>query len=58
MAPKKVLIIGMDGFTWRIGRDLIDKGLMPTLAKLTGLCYNLFLFKILSSMAGKPGTIL
>ncbi len=35
MAPKKVLIIGMDGFTWRLGRDFIDKGLMPTLAKLT-----------------------
>lgn len=31
---KKVLIIGLDGFTWNLGRDLIEDGVMPNLAKL------------------------
>ncbi|HEG43533.1 MAG TPA: hypothetical protein ENH94_05745 [Phycisphaerales bacterium] len=31
---KKVLIIGMDGFTWNVGRGLIDQGHMPNLAEL------------------------
>ncbi len=31
---KKVLIIGMDGFTWDIGRDLMAEGVMPNLARL------------------------
>lgn len=35
MAEKKrVLIIGLDGFTWNIGKRLLDEGVMPNLAKL------------------------
>ena len=34
MDTTKVLIIGLDGFTWRIGKKLIQKGYMPTLSKL------------------------
>jgi len=33
-AKKRVLIIGLDGFTWRLGRDFIAEGVMPNLAKL------------------------
>jgi len=33
-ASKKVLIIGMDGFTWDIGKNLMAKGVMPNLARL------------------------
>ncbi len=31
---KKVLIIGLDGFTWRIGKNLIEKKIMPNLGGL------------------------
>lgn len=31
---RKVLIIALDGFTWRLGRDLMAEGVMPNLAKL------------------------
>ncbi len=31
---KRVLIIGLDGFTWRIGRKLAREGHMPCLSKL------------------------
>ena len=34
MNSKKVLIIGLDGFTWRIGKRLIQEGHMPTLRQL------------------------
>jgi len=33
-AKKRVLIIGMDGFTWRLGRKFISEGVMPNLAGL------------------------
>jgi predicted AlkP superfamily phosphohydrolase/phosphomutase len=31
---KRVLLIGIDGFTWRIGRDLMTSGTMPNLQKM------------------------
>ena len=31
---KRVLIIGLDGFTWRLGRGFVSEGLMPHLAQL------------------------
>jgi len=31
---KKVFIIGMDGFTWRLGRHFMAEGIMPNLAHL------------------------
>ncbi|MCK4628551.1 MAG: alkaline phosphatase family protein [Sedimentisphaerales bacterium] len=34
IAKKRVLIIGMDGFTWRLGRDFMSEGVMPNLANL------------------------
>ncbi|MHC5182891.1 MAG: alkaline phosphatase family protein [Planctomycetota bacterium] len=34
MDKRKVLIIGLDGFSWRIGRKLIREGHMPALSKL------------------------
>ena len=33
-AKKRVLIIGLDGFTWTLGRQLMDEGVMPCLAQL------------------------
>jgi len=33
-AKKRVLIIGIDGFTWRLGRAMISEGVMPTLASM------------------------
>jgi predicted AlkP superfamily phosphohydrolase/phosphomutase len=41
MYKKRVLIIGLDGFTWQVGSRLIQEGLMPTLAGLQGKgCYG------------------
>ncbi len=34
MKRQKVLIIGLDGFTWTVGKKLIQDGYMPTLGKL------------------------
>ena len=34
MAKRRVLIIGLDGFTWCLGQRLLDNGVMPCLAKL------------------------
>ena len=31
---RRVLLIGLDGFTWRLGRRFIDEGVMPNLARL------------------------
>ncbi len=31
---KRVLIIGMDGFTWKLGADFMKEGIMPNLASL------------------------
>jgi len=31
---KRVLIIGLDGFTWRLGRDFMSEGVMSNLANL------------------------
>lgn len=31
---KKVLLIGLDGFTWKLGHALMAEGVMPTLARL------------------------
>ena len=31
---KRVLIIGLDGFTWQVGKRLISDGIMPCLGKL------------------------
>jgi predicted AlkP superfamily phosphohydrolase/phosphomutase len=40
-ARKRVLIIGLDGFTWRLGRDFMAEGVMPHLAKLLqGGCHG------------------
>lgn len=33
-AEKRVLIIGLDGFTWRLGRGFMAEGVMPRLAAL------------------------
>lgn len=33
-STKRVLIIGIDGFTWRLGRGFMAKGIMPNLASL------------------------
>ncbi len=33
-AKKRVLIIGLDGFTWRLGRDFMSEGVMGNLANL------------------------
>ena len=33
-AKKRVLIIGLDGFTWQLGRKFISEGVMPNLAEL------------------------
>jgi predicted AlkP superfamily phosphohydrolase/phosphomutase len=35
MHRRKILIIGLDGGTWRILTPMIERGLMPTLKKLT-----------------------
>jgi len=42
-ARKRVLIIGLDGFTWRLGHDFMAEGLMPHLKELVqgGCCGNL-----------------
>jgi len=42
-ARKRILIIGLDGFTWRLGRDFMAGGLMPHLKELAqgGCCGNL-----------------
>ena len=34
MCKKKVLILALDGFTWRIGKRLVNEGQMPVLAGL------------------------
>ena len=31
---RRVLLIGLDGFTWSLGRDFIANGVMPNLARL------------------------
>jgi len=31
---KRVLLIGLDGFTWRLGRDFMAEGVMPVLARM------------------------
>jgi predicted AlkP superfamily phosphohydrolase/phosphomutase len=43
MGSRKVLIIGIDGFTWNIAKDFVDEGVMPTLAGLIaeGTCGDL-----------------
>ncbi len=43
LSAKKVLIIGIDGFSWRAGRNLMAEGVMPNLARLveTGCHGNL-----------------
>ena len=33
-AKKRVLVIGLDGFTWKLGREFISEGVMPNLANL------------------------
>ena len=40
---KRVLIIALDGFTWRLGREFMAEQLMPHLAQLVegGCCGNL-----------------
>ncbi|MBN2377107.1 MAG: alkaline phosphatase family protein [Sedimentisphaerales bacterium] len=42
MAEKKrVLIIGLDGFTWRLGRSMMIEGVMPNLKRLVeGGCHG------------------
>ena len=42
-ARKRVLIIGLDGFTWRLGREFMAEGIMPHLKELAqaGCCGNL-----------------
>lgn len=32
----KILIIGLDGFTWKVGDNLVAEGYMPTLCRLSG----------------------
>ena len=41
-ARKRILIIGLDGFTWNLGRGLMIEGLMPHLKELSeeGCCGN------------------
>lgn len=34
MDQKKVLIVGLDGFTWRVGKRLVAEGNLPTLSRL------------------------
>jgi predicted AlkP superfamily phosphohydrolase/phosphomutase len=34
MSRQKVLIIGLDGFTWRVGNRLVQENYMPTLGRL------------------------
>ena len=34
MSRKRVLIIGLDGFTWKIGDRFVQENLMPTLGEL------------------------
>lgn len=41
MGKKRVLIIGLDGFTWQVGKRLISDDIMPFLAKLVdGGCHG------------------
>ena len=44
---KRVLIIGLDGFTWRLGRDLMSEGVMGNLANLVNKGTNGILWSVM-----------